>query len=147
MDHSALPLIGILVAWLGFYLSILFIGMLIFLAIDVFICWVVYTCYQRIPEKHRTMSPGQVWLALIPCFGLIWNFWVFPGLSKSYKSYFDSVGDTSVGDCYAQVALWLCISVLGCYVPAVQSLAALASIVLLIIFLVKAVELKNKIKI
>ena len=70
------------------------------------ICYVLVSkCHEAIPEKPRAMKPGQVWRLLIPCFSLVWNFFVLPGLSKPYKSYFDSVGDTTVGDCYGQIAL------------------------------------------
>ena len=126
------------------------IGALIGLAIAILILFLVYKCYVAIPEKHRKMSPGMVWLLLIPCFNLVWIFFVFPGLSKSFKSYFDSVGDNTVGDCGGLLALWYCILAVGSIplslVPFLGFLAGLATLVLLIIFLVKSFGLKAKIK-
>jgi hypothetical protein len=135
---------GMLLAIYGVVLGIVF-G--VWLIVSAIVCTLTSKCYAQIPEKHRSMSPGQVWLLLIPCFNLVWVFFVFPGLSKSFKSYFDSVGDTSVGDCYAQVALWYSIATACCMVPCLNYIAGPASLVLLIIYLVKAYELKAKIKV
>lgn len=133
-------------ALMAVYGVIATIGLGIWLVITIVVCLLVSNLYESIPEKHRAMSPGQVWLLLIPCFHLVWNFFVFPRLSKSFKSYFDSVGDTSVGDCYAQVALWFAISSACCIIPCLNYIAGPAALVLLIIFLVKAYDLKGKIK-
>ena len=40
------------------------------------------------------MEPAMVFLLLIPCFGLVWNFFLYPRLSRSFQKYFQSVGDT-----------------------------------------------------
>jgi len=126
-------------------LAVMGIAVLAGLAISLFICWLLYGCFEAVPEKYRALSPGQVWLLMIPLFNIIWNFWVFPGLSKSYQAYFDSVGDTSVGDCYAQVAQWLSICGAVCFVPCLGGFAGMGYLVLLIIYLIRAIELKNKI--
>lgn len=131
---------------LAAYGVIIGIAMVVGLIIMAVICYLVSQIYEAIPEKHRTMIPGQVWLLMIPCFNLFWNFKVYPGLSQSFKSYFDSVGDTTVGDCSAQIALWYCITSVCCIIPCVNYIAGPAALVLFIIFLVKAFDLKAKIK-
>lgn len=111
------------------------------------VSFLVYECYQAVPEPHRSLRPARVWLLLIPVLNVAWNFRVFPGLSKSYKSYFDSVGDATVGDCGKQIALWFCAAMVGAFLPFLGRVAAPASLLLLIIYLVKAYELKAKIKV
>lgn len=145
MDHfdPNNPDIGALVAIYGVIFGIVLV---VWLAVTTVVCILVSKCYTQIPEKHRSMSPGQVWMLFIPCFSIVWNFFVFPGLAKSYKAYFDSVGDTSVGDCGAQLGLWYAITVACCIIPCLNYIAGPASLVLLIIFLVKAFDLKAKIK-
>jgi len=122
-------------------LGALFVG----LAIAAFICWIVVKNYERIPAKYRTMEPAHVWFNLIPCVGLVFNFWVYPGLAKSFKAYFDAKGDSTVGDCGEKLALWYSICVVCCLVPYLGAVAGIASLILLILFLVKAGDLKNKI--
>jgi hypothetical protein len=115
------------------------------IAITVAILWALYSCYDRIPAQHRQMEPWQVWLLLIPCFNLVWNFMVFPNLSKSFASYFRSVGRYDVGDCGEQVGLWYAICAALSVIPLVNYIAGPASLILLIIFLVKALTLKGQI--
>ena len=133
------------------------VGMLIvlaiFLAITIVICYLVYSCFQRIPGQHRQMEPWQVWLCLIPYFGLVWNFFVYPKLAKSYQSYFAEQGRTDVGDCGEKIGLWFAISAavagVAGIIPCIGIIAVLialpAALVLLIIFLVKALGLKRQI--
>jgi hypothetical protein len=67
-------------------------------------------------------------------------------VAESLKSYFNEKGDASVGDCGASIALWLCICPLLALVPIVGIFAGLATLVLLIIFYVKAFELSGRIQ-
>lgn len=129
------------------------IGILVGLAIHAVFLYLVYGCFQRIPPQHRQMEPWQVWLCLIPFFGLVWNFFVYPKLAKSYQSYFAEQGRTDVGDCGEKIGLWFSISaavagVVG-IIPCIGIIAVLiagpAALVLWIIFIVKALGLKGQI--
>jgi hypothetical protein len=91
------------------------------------------------------MEPGMVWLLMIPCFPLVWNFFVFQRIPESFASYFSAQGRTDVGDCGKQIGLWYAITAVGACIPLVGYIAGPASLVLLIISLVKLNELKNKI--
>ena len=129
------------------FFFIAFYAMLIGLAISVVPIILVYMDYQRIPSGFRKLEPGLVWLLLIPCFHLVWNFFVFPGLSDSFKAYFNSIGDSSVGNCGREIGLGYAICAAVSVVPFLGCLTGLAALVLLIMFLVKANELKNRIPI
>ncbi len=72
----------------GVFLVVFAIAFLIAIAVSVAFCLMVYICFTRIPPEHRQMEPWQVWLLLIPCVNLVWNFFVYPNLAKSYQSYF-----------------------------------------------------------
>ena len=91
------------------------------------------------------MEPGLVWLLMIPLVPLVWNFFVYLRLPESYQSYFASVGRTDVGDCGRGIGQWYAICFLACAVPCVNYVAGPAALVLLIIFLVKVMGLKNQI--
>ena len=47
---------------------------------------------QAVPEKHRRMAPGLVWLAIIPCFNLIWNWFLVIWITKSLEDAFAEAG-------------------------------------------------------
>jgi len=114
-------------------------------AISVAICALLYVCYSRIPVQFRKQEPGLVWLLLIPCFNFVWNFFVYLQLADSYQAYFASVGRTDVGDCGKGIGLGYAICIACCIVPCLNLLAAPAALVLLIIYLVKAMDLKSQI--
>jgi hypothetical protein len=136
-------------ALVGGMLIAVFIGLLVGLAIAILLLYLIFSCFQRIPARHRQMEPWQVWLLLIPVFNVVWNFFVFPKLARSYQSYFAEQGRTDVGDCGEKIGLWYAILtvagvVLG-WVPCLGALVGLASLVLFIMVLVKALTLKGQI--
>lgn len=115
------------------------------LAIHVVVCLLLSGCCSRIPQQFRKQEPGMVWLLMIPCFYLVWNFFVYQRLADSFKAYFDSVGRTDVGDCGKSIGLAYAICAACCIIPCVNYLAFPAALVLLIIYLVKAMDLKSRI--
>jgi len=44
------------------------------------------TALSRCAPQNRTMSPGSVWLQLIPVFGLFWQFYVISNIAQSQKN-------------------------------------------------------------
>lgn len=117
----------------------------ILLAIAIAIILALSSCYARIPAQYRLMEPGMVWLLLIPCFGVIWNFFVYPRLSKSFQNYFSAHGRTDVGDCGYQIGLWFSICAAVSVIPLLQYCTAPIGLVFLIIYLVKVLGLKGQI--
>jgi hypothetical protein len=143
--YSSSPSSGDEAAAIIVMLVFLMVILLIVLAISVAICLMLFVIQSRVPVEHQKISPIAIWLILIPLFGLVWNFFVFQRIPESYKSYFDSIGDASVGDCGKSIGLWYAISTACCFVPCVNYIAGPASLVLLIIFLVKGFGLRGKI--
>lgn len=119
--------------------------LLIGLVINAVICWLISSALQRIPEGHRKISPGQVWLLMIPCFSFVWNFIVFQRVPESFQSHFNSVGRNDLGDCGKQLGLWFSIASVGSMIPVLQYVAGPAALVLMILCLVKFHDLKNRI--
>lgn len=121
------------------------IFVLVMLGIGIAVCFFLSSCFRRIPPPHRQQEPGMVWLLLIPCFSIVWNFFVYPKLADSFASYFHAQGRTDVGDCGRGIALAYCICAACAIIPYLGLLAALAALILWIIFLVKALDLKKQI--
>jgi len=126
-------------------LLVMGIALLISLGIAIVICALLYSAQTRIPEEHRKIPAGHVWLLLIPLFNLVWNFFVFPRVADSYKSYFNAQGRTEVGDCGRTVGLWYAICGAVSIVPCINYIAGPAALVLLIIYLVKIWSLRGQV--
>lgn len=115
------------------------------MAVSVAVCLIVSSALARVPVEHRKMEPGLVWLLLVPCFGLVWNFFVFQRVPDSFRSYFESRGRTEFGDCGRGIGLAYSIAAVLCVLPLVNYLAAPATLVLLIVCLIKFYDLKGRI--
>lgn len=138
MQNSDATALGLI---LGFAAAVVVIT----IAIGVVICFLLMSCFKSIPPAHRKMEPALVWLLLIPCFSVVWNFFVFPRLSESYLSYFTAQGRSDVGDCGRGLGLAYAICCACSMIPYIGILAGLAALVLLILYLVKAFDLKGQI--
>ncbi len=119
------------------------VGLVVGIAIAVVIALLVSGPLKRIPPEYREIEPGKVWLLLIPLFNLIWNFFVFPKVSRSFQKYFAAQGKAEHGDCGEKVGLWYAICGACCMIPCVNYIAGPAGLVLLIIYLVKIHGLKE----
>ena len=129
----------------GLACGIIAVAILIGYAIAIVIILLLSGCMKRVPPQYRKMEPGMVWLLLIPLFNLVWNFFVYKALSESYQGYFQAQGRAAVGDCGKNLGLAYCICCCGCIIPLVSFLAGPASLVLLILCLVKFIGYKNEI--
>lgn len=126
---------------LFFWLVVVGVGLIF----DLIICFFLYKIFQRVPTQFRVMEPGLVWLLIIPCFNLVWNFFVFIRLSRSLKRYFNSVGNQTVGDCGEGLGLGYSICEVARLIPCVGLLVWVAALVLVILYLVKANQLSQQI--
>jgi hypothetical protein len=118
---------------------------LFFFAIWVGIVYMLYISLKAVPREHQRMPAGQVWLLLIPLFNLVWNFFVFQQIPESYQNYFYSRGRTDVGDAGKGIGLAYAICAVCACVPCVNYAAGPASLVLLIIFLVKVMTYRGQV--
>jgi len=135
MDGALAAILAVIFAFLAFFL-------IAGLVINAVICFLLSKCYRSIPEPYRLMPPIQVWLLMIPCFPLVWNFFVYLKLADSFKSYFNAVGRYDVGDCGKAIGLAYSICVCCTLLPYAGVLSALAALVLMVIFLIRAFQLK-----
>jgi hypothetical protein len=130
---------------IGVWLVVGIVSAIIGLAITITVAVLISGCYARIPQQYREMEPGMVYLLLIPCFNLVWIFFVTLRLSQSFQKYFADLGRSDVGDCGYQLGLWYSICTAASAIPCVNWVAGPAALVLLILYLVKVIELKNQI--
>lgn len=113
------------------------VGFLVVFAIHALICYFLMTFLNRLPAQYRQQQPGMVWLLMIPLFNVVWNFFVYPKISASYKSYLDSKGYQNHGDAGMNLALAYCILAIFCFIPYLGACVGIAALIVLIIYLVK----------
>ena len=120
------------------------LAILFLLGILVLILYLLYDAQRAIPPEYRHVEPAQVWLLLIPLFNLVWNFFVYPQIADSYRSYFYSRGRFDVGDAGKSVGLWFSICSASSIIPCVGFIPALIGLILLIVFLIRIYGLKSQ---
>jgi hypothetical protein len=92
-----------------------YIGIILFaILIQVMFLLSLYRCFSEISEHNRQMSPGQVWLNLIPLFGTVWLFLTVIRLADSLKDEYDYRDLEHEGDFGKTVGLVYLISALVC---------------------------------
>ena len=133
----------------GAMLMIVLVAVIILLVgigVAAVLCHFTSNWLKEVPEEDRVMSPGQVWLLLIPFFSLYWMFRVYMlDIPKSFKNYFDRTGNQEVGDCGKNMGMWLCICTFSGFIPIIGSIVGMGTLVLLVLWMVKIHELKGKI--
>ena len=121
-------------------------GVVCAVIINIIFAAIVSGWLKHVPEPYREITPGQVWLIIIPIFVLYWQFRVYmTGVPNSFKNYFNAQGHTDVGDCGKSLGMWMCILTFLSFVPIIGMIAGLAGLVLVILWMVKIHGLKQKI--
>jgi hypothetical protein len=115
---------------------------------------------KNIRIQNRTMSPGEVWLQLIPFFGLVWQFIVVGRISDSIRremasentlsfeqtnrNYSNSYG--TIRPTY-DIGITYCVLFCCSIIPIIGGLAYLAGLICWIIYWVRLSEYKNKLEV
>ncbi|NLP06553.1 hypothetical protein GX411_11485 [Candidatus Fermentibacteria bacterium] len=98
----------------------------------------------RCSPQARAMSPGLVWLGLIPLFYLIWDFVIVVTVSKSVSDEFTARKNPLQGGLPGLgPGIAFCVLNLLFWLPIVNILTILASLVLWIVFWVKISSLSS----
>jgi hypothetical protein len=130
----------------AFLLFAMVIGLAIGLAIAALICYLISDALAKVPAQyHQNITPGQVWLLMIPFFNFYWNFVVYQRVPDTFKAYFEATGRPQPGDYGKQMGLIYSILICCCIIPCVNTFCGIAALVLMIILLVKFTGYKSMI--
>ena len=69
----------------GIVLIVVFVALIIFLVPYIFYLITLQNTLKAVSPHNRLMPPGQVWLNLIPLFGMVWHFIVVDKISQSLR--------------------------------------------------------------
>jgi hypothetical protein len=134
---------------IGFAIIILG-ALLVLLVVNIFFILTLRKALMRCSEENRTMSPGLLWLNLIPLFSLIWNFFIVINVAESLHKEFQKRG--IVAEPYPGKNLGLAFSILAAstlvlgWIPIVGGLPGLAGFVCWIIYWIKIAGFSKQIE-
>ncbi|CAN5857546.1 hypothetical protein BH11BAC7_BH11BAC7_07510 [soil metagenome] len=99
---------------------------------------------EQVSPENRKMSPGQVWLALIPLFSLVWNFLMIGYIADSLRDEFRKRNIPSDEERPGyQLGLWVCILPLTGWIPILGAFASIGGLVCWIMYWIKMSRYKN----
>lgn len=103
--------------------------------------------FKEISISNRKMEPGNVWLMLIPLFGLVWQFFIVDRLADSLKAEF-ATRNIMVDEDRPGYSIGLTYCILFCcgIIPVLGALASLGGIVCWIIYWVKINDYRTKLQ-
>jgi hypothetical protein len=127
------------------WLLVLIVGVVIFLAIGILYLISLQNALTAISQENRKMSPGNVWLLLIPLFNIVWIFIVIEAIGTSFKNEYAKHGVFSDGKPTYNIGLAMAILQICSFIPLLGTLASLAGLVCWIVYWVKVNENKNEI--
>lgn len=139
-------------------IAVFIIFAIVFIVSGIFFLLTQQNTLKAIQPQNRTMSPGEVWLQLIPLFNLVWQFVVVSRIADSIdrelKSEMRFSFEGSQGDYSSlsgekptyNIGLACCILRLCGLIPVVGFLASLAGLVCWIMYWSKLAEYKRKIE-
>lgn len=137
-------------------IMIVLIFFVVFVAVAILFLLTQYNTLKAIQPQNRTMSPGEVWLQLIPLFNLVWQFIVVQRISESINRQLSSRAfsfeENQPVPLYQQgnrptyqIGMAMCIlNVLG-WVPLLGTLARIAGLICWIAYWVQLSNYKNHI--
>jgi hypothetical protein len=98
----------------------------------------------RCAPESRAMQPGLVWLLVIPCFGIIWHFFVVLNMAKSLGAEFQKRGIAEEPQPGQMLGLIMCGAMCGGFIPFIGPLFSLAGLVCWILYWIKIAGYSSK---
>src|SRR5262245_30326072 len=95
---------------LGILITIVCVACAIGLAIAIMFLMTMSKALSRVSPQHRKMEPGMVWLNLIPCVNLVWQFFIAIQVPDSLKAEFQARGRDDGSDYGKSLGLTYCIT-------------------------------------
>lgn len=125
------------------------IFLVIFVVIAALVVGILYlltlqNLLNRVKPENRAVSPGNVWLLLIPIFNWIYPFILYPKISESVSKEFQSRGLPADGDFGKGLGITMPILTLCGIIPVIGALAGIGNLVIWIIYWVKMSKYKNQ---
>lgn len=131
----------------GAFVIIILIALAIGLIPLIFYLITLQNTLKEVSPENQKMPPSNVWLILIPLFGLVWAFIVVNRIADSLKAEF-AKRNVQVDEDRPGYAIGLTYCILACcsIIPVLGGLAAIGALVCFIIYWVKIANYKTKLE-
>jgi hypothetical protein len=128
----------------GGALMLVLVGVGIGITVAILYLLTLQNTLNAISPENRQMPPGQVWLMLIPLFGMVWQFIMVNRIADSLKAEFQKRGIHSDEE-RPGFGIGLTYCILNCcgIIPFLGVLASIGGLVCWIIYWVKMNNYKN----
>ena len=101
---------------------------------------------KEVSPHNQQMPPANVWLMFIPLFNIVYGFIMYPKISESLRLEFEERGDDRPGDYLKNLGITMPILNVCGVIPVLGGFAALANLIILIIYWVKLAEFKTQLQ-
>lgn len=128
-------------------MAIATIGLIIFAILLIPLIFYLLTLQKALNKcapENRAMEPAMVWLMLIPCFSIIWHFFVVINMSKSLAAEFRARGIVEEPEPGKVIGLVMCGLACAGIIPFIGGLFGLGYLVCWIIYWVKIAGFSKK---
>lgn len=115
----------------------------VFLIPSIFYILTLTRALDKCSPGSRTMQPGTLWLLLIPFVNLIWNFFVVMGMANSLGNEFRMRNIPAEPEPGKSIGLAMSVCGACTVIPILGLLAALASLILWIMYWVRIAEFSH----
>ena len=113
----------------------------------IFFILTLQNALKQVRPTLRQMSPGALWLLLIPLFNLIWRFIVVNRVADSLDSEYRARGLATIGKPGQKIGLAYSICGLLSLIPVIGFLAGLAGLVCWIVYWVTIAGHKDRLQV
>lgn len=118
---------------------------LVFFIVFIFFCWSTYAAMKAVPREHRVFPAWFCWMQLIPVVGYVFQWLMLPfGIPRSFDAvvHENEEAKTQTKTLFG-VGLAYVIIPLLMWIPIINFILLIASIVLFIIYWMKVVKFKE----
>lgn len=114
---------------------------------------------EAINPLHRMINPNQVWLQLIPVFGMIWQFFTVSRIANSIRNQLSETNEDSIlgfTDSSAvkyngelptySIGIAYCVLIVCSIIPLIGGFASIAALICFIVYWVQLSQFRKKIQ-
>ena len=130
--------------WVVLFIALLLVALI--LIPKIFYLITLQSTLKAISEENRKMPPNNVWLQLIPLFGIVWHFIIVKNMADSISAE-ANLKNIKIDEQKPAYNIGLAMCILNCFfiIPYLNILTGIASLICFILYWTKINSYKSKI--